>query len=173
MKVHSGALKPEDQLTQHLPAQTGSALISTAPAGTAGTHGCREPGAATGKSPCHAVLCHAGGRSEGRTRGEQGWRGERTQKGRASDAAFPTRRALGMAFVTSQVQNSPKPPAAGHAAGRLPFPWPRGGFGLPVSCPFRRKFSGFSFTATGTCIIDKEPDWYISVRYAVLRELTP
>lgn len=48
-EVHSGALKAGDQLTQHLPAQTGSALICTAPAGTAAAGGCREP------APCCAM----------------------------------------------------------------------------------------------------------------------
>lgn len=41
-EVASGALKAGDQLTRHLPAQTGSALICTAPAGTAPCCAMRE-----------------------------------------------------------------------------------------------------------------------------------
>lgn len=73
MKVHSGALKPEDQLTQHLPAQTGFALISTAPAGTAVTRGCQEPGDPTGKSLRRAMLAatRRGEPEENRAAGEK------------------------------------------------------------------------------------------------------
>lgn len=48
-EVASRALKAGDQLTQHLPAQTGSALICTTPAGTAAAGACREP------APCCAM----------------------------------------------------------------------------------------------------------------------
>lgn len=99
MKVHSRALKPEDQLTQHLPAQTGSALISTAPAGTVVARGCREPGNPTGE----LMPCHAGGCSEWKTR-EQGCRGK--AHGKAELAMQPCRsvsyrRTLEIMYFTS------------------------------------------------------------------------
>lgn len=138
MKVHSGALKPEDQLTQHLPAQTGSALISTAPAGTAGAHGCREPGAATGKSPCHAAPCHAGGRSEGRTRGEQGWRGNAHGKAERATQRFLQGGlwewlSLPPRYKTARSPQQPGTPQDGclsrgpAVASACPFPAPLGG----------------------------------------------
>jgi len=86
VKVHSGALKPEDQLTQHLPAQTGSALISTAPAGAAVAHGCREPGDPAGKSLCCATLAAA------RSREPEGDRaaGQKQSQERSPAAAYST-----------------------------------------------------------------------------------
>lgn len=48
------------------------------------------------------------------------------------------------------------------------FLWSWGGFCLLVSHPFRRKFSVFSITAPGTCIINKGLDWYISMHCALL-----
>lgn len=151
MKVHSGALKPEDQLTQHLPAQTGSALISTAPAGTAVARGCREPGDPSGKEP---VPCHAGGCWEGRTGGEGGC-GERQRWQRSPAAAFPTGELWKWLSLPPYVQRAQSPPAAGRAAGRVPFPCSWGGFFLPISYPFRRRFGGFSPTAPGPAPLTK------------------
>lgn len=50
MKVHSGALKPEDQLTQHLPAQTGSRSNLS----SSWDHGRSRSQDAPPASPCHA-----------------------------------------------------------------------------------------------------------------------